>query len=182
VPNELGSLLDPIIYRDIEISCMYLVEDVIKDMLVPEDENVPPYVPPVFSPMFSPNAKCTTFKAERRSDYSTGAYEPSIKKVRKSGEYPVAQAKFKNMLGDEGDDNVFKHKETMYILRCLDTSCTVSSLFAGLNHYPHSLINSILQHDFDYSDDTVTKNKANLMVVCEKFLNACSTLPTLNII
>ena len=33
-PNNFGSLLDPNIYRDIKISCMYLVEDV-EAMLVP---------------------------------------------------------------------------------------------------------------------------------------------------
>jgi hypothetical protein len=88
VPNNLGALLDPVVYRDIKISCMYLPQDIIDDMLVPEDE-VPPYVETVvvqsvFSPMFSPKgAGTSTFKSERKSDFSTGAYEASIKKNRK---------------------------------------------------------------------------------------------------
>ena len=164
---------------------MYLPQDIIKDMLVPEDE-VPPYVETVvvqsvFSPMFSPKgAGTSTFKSERKSDFSTGAYEASIKKNRKTPEHPIAHAKFKAMLGAEGDVDEFQHKETMYILRCLDTSCTISSLFAGLDNYPSWLINDILQDDFCYSGDEVIRSKENLILVCESFLNAYSTLPILN--
>jgi len=164
---------------------MYLPQDIINDMLVPADE-VPPYVEEVavqsvFSPIFSPKgASTSTFKLERKSDFSTGAYEASIKKNRKAPEHPIAHAKFKAMLGAEGDVDEFKHKETMYILRCLDTSCSISSLFAGLDNYPSLLINNILKDDFGYSGDEVVRSKANLIIVCESFLNAYSTLPVLN--
>lgn len=40
-PNQHGALLEPSIYRDSEISCIYLVED-IEDMLVPSID-VPPF-------------------------------------------------------------------------------------------------------------------------------------------
>jgi len=185
VPNNLGSLLDPVVYRDIKISCMYLPQDIIDDMLVPEDE-VPPYVEAVvdksvFSHMFSPKGTSTSsFKPERKSDFSTGSYESSIKKIRKAPEHHIAHAKFKAMMGAEGDEDEFFHKETMYILRCLDTSCSVSSLFAGLEHYPSWIINGILKDDFRYRGDEVLRSKQNLILVCESFLNAYSTLPILN--
>ena len=185
MPNNLGALLDPIVYRDFKISCMYLSEDIINDMLVPADE-VPPYVEEVavqsvFSPIFSPKgASSSNFKSERKSDFSTGAYVASIKKNRKAPEYPIAHAKFKVMLGAEGDVDEFQHKETLYILRCLDTSCSISSLFAGLDNYTSSLINNILLDDFGYSGVEVVRSKANLIIVCESFLNSYSTLPVLN--
>ena len=165
---------------------MYLPQDILKDMLVPEDV-VPPFLEAVaeqsmLSPMFSPKGKSTstTFRSEKKSDFSTGAYEASIKKVRKAPEHPIAHEKFKAMLGAEGDVDTFQHKETMYILRCLDTSCTISSLFAGFDNYPSSLINNILQDDFGYSGDEVVRSKENLILVCENFLNAYSSLPVLN--
>jgi len=153
---------------------MYLVEDIVEDMLVPLHE-VPPFViveeivHSASSPMLTPKGK-SAFKAERKSDYSTGSYEASIKKTRKVPEYPAAKMEVTLMIGEDGDPFTFDHIETMYILHCLDTDCSSSSLFAGLTHYPSSLINDILLNDFNYCGDKVLKNKANLLIVCEAVL------------
>ena len=174
-PNQYGALLDPSIYRDIAISCMYLVEDIVKDMLVPLNE-VPPFViveqtvHSASSPMFTPKKGKSAFKAEKKSDYSTGTYESSIKKIRKVLEYPAAKHEVTKMIGEDGDPDNFDHIETMYILRCLDTDCSSSSLFAGLTHYSSSLINDILLNDFNFRGEKVLKNKANLLLVCEAVL------------
>jgi len=190
-PNDVGALLEPIIYRDSEISCMYLVEDV-AEMLVPIHD-----VPQVFetfipdrSMMVTP--KKNSFKRERKSDSSSGAYVSSIKKVRKlEANYPIAQENVKKMIckargnedggeedGEEGDGGekdgeVYKlihPEETMYVLKCLVTSCTSSSMFEALDYYSSALINSILRADLNYHSADVLKNKANLLLVCESFL------------
>ena len=178
-PNEYGSLLHPRIYRDIAISCMYQVEDIFKDMLVPL-QDVPPFVQivvePFASPMVSPRSNKSTFKAERKSDYSTGAYEASVKKTRKIPEYLSAKMQVTKMLGTEEASLDYKHNiETMYILRCLDTDCSISSLFAGLDNYPSCLINDILLIDFKYCGDKVLRNKVNLLIICEAFLYDMNT-------
>jgi hypothetical protein len=74
------------------------------------------------------------------------------------------------MIGEDGDEDTFQHHETKYVLRCLDTACTSSSLCAGFDHYESTLINSILLDDFQYEGFKVMKNKANLLIVCESFL------------
>ena len=157
---------------------MYLVDDILDNMLVPADE-VPEYIQPIIQPRVSlmfttPNGKgMGNFKCEKKSDFSTGAYEASIKKVRKVPEYPIAKEKVTKMLGIEGDVDVYQNPETMYVLRCLDTECSSTSLFAGLSHYPFRIINSILQDDFSYhGDQMVTRSKDNLLIVCESFLIA----------
>jgi hypothetical protein len=155
---------------------MYLVDDITDDMLVPAHE-VPEYMEAIIQPEASlifttPNGK-GNFKLERKSDFSTGAYEASIKKVRKVPEYPIAKEKVKKMLGNEGDADEFENSETMYVLRCLDTDCSSTSLFAGLSHYRSGIINSILNNDFKYyGDQMVTRSKDNLLIVCESFLIA----------
>jgi hypothetical protein len=108
-PNKFGSLLDPGIYRDIEISDMYLVEDVLDDMLVPPLD-VPAFqatpmnkvaFKTAYESLCSPTGK-NIFKSERKSDFESGNYKATITKVRKAAEYPVAEAQFKQMMGTEG--------------------------------------------------------------------------------
>ena len=173
--NTFGALLEPRIYRDVKVSCMYLVEDV-QEMLVPSLE-VPVFEPPIVreaeenaNQSFITPKKGRTFKPERKSDFSTGAYESTIKKVRQGEEFPEAKAKVDQMLGSDEEDDTFLHKETLYILKCLDTECTSSSLYAGLVHYKSVSINAILRDDFNYCGDEVLKNKANLLLVCKAFL------------
>jgi hypothetical protein len=91
--------------------------------------------------------------------------------VRKASAYPKAKEVFKVMMGKEGDEDGHEHGETMYILRCLDTECSTTSLYTALNHYPSELINTILLDDFKYSGNKVLKNKANLLIVCETVLD-----------
>jgi len=173
-PNKFGSLLDPGIYRDIEISDMYLVEDVLDDMLVPPLD-VPAFqatpmnkvaFKTAYESLGSPTGK-NIFKSERKSDFESGNYKATITKVRKAAKYPVAAAQFKQMMGTEGDEDEYEHGETMYILRCLDTDCSGSSLFGALDYYPSGLINSILHDDFNYRGNEVLPNKENLLLVCE---------------
>ena len=179
-PNELGSLLSPSIYRDINISCMYLADD-IAGMFVPSLQ-VPPYQVPIEEiagpsdpSMVTP--KKGNFKAERKSDFSSGNYISTIKKVRQSEDYPNAKKLVTQMLGEDDDEDVFVHgNKTLYILRCLDTACSSSSLFAGLNHYSSDLINWILRDDFKYDGVEVMKNKVNLLIVCELFLIDLNTI------
>ena len=191
-PNDMGALLEPIIYRDIKISCMYLVEDV-EEMLVPIHD-VPQFVEtliPDQSMMVTPKKK--SFKGERKSDFSSGAYVSSIKKVRKvEVNYPIAQENVKKMIckaretedgGEEGGEErdggeedgeeykLIHPEETMYVLKCLVTSCTSTSMFDALDYYPSALINSILHVDLNYHGADVLRNKANLLLVCENFLN-----------
>ena len=176
-PNRHGALLEPSIYRDSEFSCIYLVDDV-ESMLV-QSSDVPQLTDSVGKQhhgnpsMVTPNKSSSgiVYKSERKSDYSTGVYLSSTKKVRKVPDYPNAKKKIKNMLGEEGKVDTFIHWQTMYILRCLDTSCSVSSLYAGLDHYESNLVNNILCDDFHYHGDQVLRNKANLLTICELFLN-----------
>ena len=58
----------------------------------------------------------------------------------------------------------------MYVLKCLLTSCTSTSMFEALDYYSSALINSILRIDLNYHSADVLKNKANLLLVCENFL------------
>jgi hypothetical protein len=162
---------------------MYLLDDISDDMLVPADE-VPEYQQAIIQQegalMSTPKGR-GNFKLERKSDFSPGTYEASIKKVRKIPEYPIAKGKVTKMLGNEGDADEFQNPETMYVLRCLDTECSSTSLFAGLSHYRFGIINSILQNDFKYhGEQEVTKSKDNLLIVCESFLNAFNTDSNLN--
>lgn len=171
-PNQFGSLLEPKFYRDIDISCMYLVEDILDGMLVSALEvptfQEPSYTRPSDPSMITP--KKSHFKIELKSDFDSGAYVSTTKKVRKVEDYPTAKIIVTQMLGIEGDKDMFVFAETMYILRCLDTACNSSSLFSGLNHYASDLINGILRQDFKYCGPEVMKNKVNLLVVCESFL------------
>ena len=181
VPNSFGALLEPSIFRDSKISCMYLVEDV-KKMLVPSDD-VPLYEKPIIVPetvdqsmMVTPKKPHKMYKSERKSDFASGAYLSSIKKVRTMKvEYPIAKENAKKLLGedeDEGEEveHTIERVETRYVLKCLITSCTSSSMFEALDYYPSALINSILQVDLKYRGVEVLKNKANLLLVCESFL------------
>ena len=68
------------------------------------------------------------------------------------------------------EGHIIEHAETQYVLKCLITSCTSSSMFEALDYYPSALINSILQVDLKYRGVEVLKNKANLLLVCESFL------------
>jgi hypothetical protein len=184
-----GSLLKPSIYRDAQISCMYLLED-IEDMLV-LTLDVPPFQQPsaaaaaadnlMATPMGSPMGSGkgpNNFKPERKSDFGTGAYESSIKKVRKTPEYPIAKERLRMMEADNIDEaSKYIHgKNTLYIIRCLQANCSISSLFTGLNYFPSNVINEMLRIDLKYpGDDVVSKNKANLLIVCEHFLHEFDT-------
>ena len=90
--NKHEALLEPSIYRNIEISDMYLVEDILDTMLVPPVE-VPPFEPTAknkaaFKVAYQSTATTgssrsgSIFKAERKSDFATGFYVASVKKVR----------------------------------------------------------------------------------------------------
>ena len=78
-----------------------------------------------------------------RRDSSSANIDVLPKKTRTTENYTTAKERFKVMMGTDGDDDDFEHAETMYILRCLDTSCSVFSLFTALNYYFSHNINSI---------------------------------------
>lgn len=181
-PNTFGALLQPIIYRDVGISCMYLLEDVL-GMLVPTLE-VPTFEAPIMQErelvvsqaFLTPKKKegRQIYKSERKSDLSSGAYVSTIKKVRQTEDYPKAKDWVHQILGSEWEEDTFHHSETVYILHCLDTECSSQSLYSGLVHYKHTLINAILRDDFNYSGDEVSRNKENLLIICKAFLNTFS--------
>ena len=170
--NQFGALLHPSLYRDIAISCMYLVDDIIDDVV--HTDEVPPFTQAVplqadkQSDLTTFKKAKTTFKPERKSDFTTGVYEASVRKIRNVPGFPNARQKVTNML--EREEDVYQHHETMYILRCLETACTSLSLCTGLDHYESALINSILLDDFEYDGFKVMRNKINLLIVCESFL------------
>lgn len=173
--NQYGALLEPIIYRDAEIACMYLVEDI--EGMQALTSNVPPYTvedpDAVNQPMVTPKKGGSVFKVERKSDFESGVYLSSIKKVRKFPDFPNAKNKVQLMIdieGVEGEKDSFVHWQTMYILRCLETSCTSTSLYFGLDHYDSTLVNNILRNDLKYYGEEVMKNKVNLLTICERFL------------
>ena len=162
---------------------MYLVEDV-EEMLVPSDD-VPLFENPIIVPvaadesmMVTPKKPHRKYKRERKSDFSAGSYISSIKKVRMiEADYPIAKENAKKLIGEvddggEEEEHTIERAETQYVLKCLITSCTSSSMFEALNYYPSTLINLILVDDLNYRGVEVLKNKANLLLVCESFLNA----------
>ena len=176
-PNAFGALLVPGIYRDIEVSDMYLVEDITARMLVPAEE-VPAFQPTsankkAFQVAYKgvSSSQGPIFKGERKSDFAAGSPSITTKKVRGTPKYQQAKERFKEMMGTAGDEDGHEHGETMYILRCLDTECSEASLYQALSYYSSDLINTILLDDFDYNDEQVHKNKANLLLVCEAVLN-----------
>jgi len=85
--NQHGALLEPGTYRNIEISDMYLLEDISEEMLVPADE-VPAFQPTAaskraFKAAYDPDFNSGfSFRSERKSDFEAGTYLPSAKKVR----------------------------------------------------------------------------------------------------
>jgi hypothetical protein len=101
--------------------------------------------------------------------------EESLVAVDAANAWKTAMENAKKLLGedeDEGEEveHTIERVETRYVLKCLITSCTSSSMFEALDYYPSALINSILQVDLKYRGVEVLKNKANLLLVCESFL------------
>jgi hypothetical protein len=175
-PNQFGALLEPNIYRDIGITDMYPVGYILDEMLVPALQ-VPAFKVTeerreAFYKAYQTgdSSLVSVFKKELKSDSASLDLVSMTKKVRKTVDYTIAKERFKAMMGEDGELDDFEYVETMYILRCLDTECSSSSLFAALNYYSAARINDILRESFGYKGFEVIKNKSNLFSVCEAVL------------
>lgn len=111
----------------------------------------------------------TKFKRTRSSDFETGSYVPSVNKVRKILEFPEASDKLMKLR----EKALMYPKETSFIVTSLQKgSVTSLLLFNALEYYSAAKINSILLFDFEYANGVqVTKNKENLLFVCDSYLS-----------
>jgi hypothetical protein len=173
-PNKFGALLEPDLYRDIEITDMYLVEDIFDSMLV-QDIDVPPFQATSGVKIKFQNAYqsvtsfgTSAYKSESKYDSLLEADVVLTKKMREPADYSVAKERFKTMLGNE--DNTDDEDNAWYILRVLETTCNSLSLYEALSYYSVSVINNILQDDFGYRGIEVTNKKTKLLTVCDTFL------------